>query len=902
MPGEGVVAIGATFDKTNVDAGLGSTQEMVKASMEGISASITEANAKSKAAWKGLSDEVKASAATMNAEALKVAESSKAVAAAQGDVRRAWTLSKDAAIPLEQSMGTLAAAQVRLTEAQAAQVAASRQQAAVIAEAAEEEALSQNIVVRAFQKMALNVRESLESVQEKVIETAETSGVEAEGISAGFGGLSKLLGAGLAVGFAANYIDGLAKINVELEHLATKSGISITSLAGLQQILKEAGGDFEAVATGLVRMESNVEKLSEGKGAPAGLADAFTHLGLKLEDVRRAKPEELLQMIATGMANSADANIRANSAITIFGRGGQALIPVLREQGELLTANMEKTGKLTGITDQSAEAARRWTQDVARLSAQFRSVMIPVMEHAEDVIRGIASVFEVAAAILVSAFEGVATAIVAMFAPLYRFGILMKDIFTGNWTALRDDAERERTAFVDTWKTGFAEIKANWAEVAHTFAGNTELPPMPDTADSEGGGFTPPVKKGRRNAAFEADKQQLDEQKLDHRVNLEDEIEFWKEKLAAAKKGSDEYKAIVATLAGLMQKEDRKPKIAPGSIETESPSLPRAQAEFEAAMEKEVKATETAIKEEMTAYRDQAEEKIRLAHEDYVDVEKNANFEVQMGRMTSQQRIAVLRQAASQENQIRQTQSKFIEMLDSNDVKRYEADLKKEEQDTRDFTRQMRQLFQQLTLEIQDSWKKGFDKMTAQFNTDVAQWVTTGKGFEQSMAKMMDGIAENFVKNLLKMMEQEALAAIQHKALMSQKIIADAKAAAADAYQWAASWGGPVAGVIAAAAAFAGVMAFDSFAAGGVVQGGGGMAVPILAHAGERVLSPAQTANFEKMVSNSSSSSSTVNHTTHLTQNMNGYDKAGMKAALREHADDILDIVQSGYRSGQLSA
>lgn len=902
MSGDGVVSIGATFDKTNVDAGLGETQEMVKASMDAISATITEANAKSKAAWKGLSDEVKQSAASMNAEALKVAESSKAVAAAQADVRRAWTLSKDASIPLEQSMGTLAAAQVRLTEAQAAAAAAAKEQATAVAAAAEEEALSQNVVVAAFQRMSISVRESLTAVQEKMVQTAETSGLEAEGISAGFGGLSKLLGAGLVVGFAANYIDGLAKINVELEHLATKTGISITSLAGLQQILKEAGGDFEAVATGLVRMESNVEKLSEGKAAPVQLADAFTNLGLKLDDVRKADPGDLLQMIASGMAKTADANIRANSAIAIFGRGGQALIPVLREQGEQLSENMKKEGDLTGITDKTAEAARRWTQDVARLSAQFRNVMMPVMEHAEDVIRFVAAGFEAAAAVIVSAFEGIATAIVSMFAPLYRYGILMKDVFTGNWGALQADAKATTSAFVDTWKAGFAEIKANWAEVHRTFAERSELPPMPKGTDSEGGDYEPPAKKGRRNAAFEADRQQLDEIKLDHEVTLEEEIKFWQQKLSIAKKGSDEYKSIVATLAPLEQKEDRKPKVAaPAPPETQSQDMSSDSAAFIATLQDQVKTTQNATREQLQAYRDLAEEKIRLAHEDYEDVEKNSQFEVQMGRMTAMERLAVLRQAAVQEQQIRQAESKFIAMLDSNEQKKYEADLKKEEQDTRQFTRQITQLNQQAALQTEKVWQQAYQRMTAQINQDVAKWIVTGQSFEKSMAKAMAGITENFIANMLKMMEQEIMAAITHKSLMSQQIIADAKTAAANAYNWASSWGGPPAGVIAAAAAFAGVMAFDSFAAGGVVQGGGGMAVPILAHAGERVLSPAQTSNFEKMVNQSSSSSATHN-TTHLTQNLNGYDRAGMKAALRDHADDILSIVQGGYRSGALSA
>ena len=98
-------------------------------------------------------------------------------------------------------------------------------------------------------------------------------------------------------------------------------------------------------------------------------------------------------------------------------------------------------------------------------------------------------------------------------------------------------------------------------------------------------------------------------------------------------------------------------------------------------------------------------------------------------------------------------------------------------------------------------------------------------------------------------------------------------------------------------------MAFDTFDAGGVVRGGGGMGVPILAHAGERVLTQNQTENFHKLVDQSTSQATSAS-TTHLHQtlNLNGYDRAGMKSALREHASDILDIVRGGYRAGALTA
>lgn len=902
MPGEGIVSIGATFDKTNVDAGLGGTQEMVKATMESISNDVTQAAAKTRSAWKNLSEDVKAAASTVTAESLKVAEATRLQAQAFADLRRATILSRDASLSEAQQNAVLAAAQQKVAESTAQVAGAKQAEAEAVAAAAEEEELSENVVVRAFQRAAAGISESTEVIREQLVETAETGGLTAEGLTAGFAGFGKLLGAGIAVGFAAHYIDELAKVNVELEHLSAKTGISIESLAGLQQILKESGGDFETVATGLVRMESNTEKLAQHN---KGLEEAFTNLGLNLKEVWKAKPEELLQMIATGMSKTADANVRANSAIAIFGRGGQALIPILREQGAQLTANMKTTGELTGITDESAEAARRWTQDTARLSSEFRSVMIPVMEHAEDVVRGIASVFELVAAVGVSAFEAVATAIVASLKWMGKLGLAITDLVTGNFKQMVVDARDSVGAFTDTWKDGFREIKSNWEEVYHTFHDNSQLPPAPQPGEEVTPGDLPV--KTKKVTAFQRDEEALNLERLSaaqhgYALGIEGEIDFWNKRLAAAKKGGDEYREIIAKLAALEEQRVKAGKRSKPEEFAEVSHIANLTKEFELAdavtsamAEKEIKATEHATKEETEAFREALDEKMRLAAEGYKDAEQKANDEVRMGRMTSQERIAALRAAAAQEYQIELGLIRSKEALDMGDAQKYQQELNRELQMTRQHDQQMAQLARQSADQTQQVWMQAWQKMTTEFNAAFAKWIVTGKGFVQSLAQMWAGMVENFSKNILKMAEQYLLGLALQKSGQKSQILADAKTAAANAYS--AVSGIPVVGPflapVAAAGAFAGVMAFDSFNEGGMVTKGGGAHVPILAKAGERVLSQSQTQNFETLVNTRTDSSSSSN-----TINMGGLEQHfhGSQPSPRDAARGM----QSALRRGRL--
>lgn len=196
--------------------------------------------------------------------------------------------------------------------------------------------------------------------------------------------------------------------------------------------------------------------------------------------------------------------------------------------------------------------------------------------------------------------------------------------------------------------------------------------------------------------------------------------------------------------------------------------------------------------------------------------------------------------------------------------------------------------------------KQALDKMETDIAHLFATAITTQESWAQASARLFGQVANQFITNLVKMGEQEVVAALLHKNLLKQGIIADADSAAAKAFNWASGWGGPVAGAIAAAAAFAGVLAFDSFEAGGVVNGSHGMPVPIMAHAGERVLSASQTQNFHSLVDSRQGGAAGGVHLNYNPQ-VSAYDKTGVSKMLRDHMSDIHDIVRQGMKSGALN-
>jgi hypothetical protein len=905
MP-DGILSIGAVFEKAQLEGDFTEASEMVKSATEGWSTAFESSKKATREAAAAMQASVRAFAADVSANAIKAAEGLRGVTAAQTEVRLAAKLMKDSTVDANFGILAMATAQQKLA-------VASAEAAPAVRALAEEVAASSVPAASAWQRAALSIRESLTSVQEKLVETAETGKLSAEGMTAGFAGLGSLLGAGIAAGFAGQFLDGLAKVNVALDHLHIETGISITDLAGLQEIAKEAGSEWDPIATGLTRMNKN---LNDSVPPTKQLMEALAGVNLTIADFKGLTPEEKLGRIARAFAETTNDANRTAAAYAIFGRGGVALISMLVEQGDQLEANMKRFGTLTRVTGESAAAARRWTEDTAKLSAEFRGVMMPVMEHAEDVIMGIVGAWDAAAAVLQTVFEGIATGVVALGRHFAGLGNIIWDGLTGNFGKIAADFKALNDGVVETFKKGAGDIAESWKKVFSDFVGTG--------MDAING------------------------------------------KLAALSKSDIAAKGAPGTPDGASDQSGSDGSGSGGrsggrgAFAAMGPPVlasgPQTQSQDMSGIE--VAAVQSATAEEIKAYRNAAEEKIRLAGEAYAAVEKSADNEVKLGVMTAQQRAAVLTEAAKRESDIRQAQYALLEMYDGTSVKRFEEDLRPQETAAAQWALKMEQISAEVAQRQQQQYQQMFSAITGPLNSFTDHWLTNGQRMGVAFQKMYDQMAMTAINTLLKIAERwvaheillsaahaaglatrrtqdgvsyalsdgqmkaeldkwiamEWLKVTHHAAANAAKTMSDAAAAFAGATAAAAAAGaqvmaqhaaaqsaaGAAAAVAAAAAAPGGIAAaiaagaatygaispyvvLSAFEQGGVVGGFGGGTVPILAHAGERVLSQSQTQNFESMVNQSTSSKSSEVHF-HDHSNWNGVDGASVEGMYKKNA------------------
>jgi hypothetical protein len=163
----------------------------------------------------------------------------------------------------------------------------------------------------------------------------------------------------------------------------------------------------------------------------------------------------------------------------------------------------------------------------------------------------------------------------------------------------------------------------------------------------------------------------------------------------------------------------------------------------------------------------------------------------------------------------------------------------------------------------QKEYQQYLSSFNSAFASAFAQVASGHETLGKAAMKIYDQMAMSFLKNMALTMMAEVEGALLHKTLAQQKQLTDAKGAAGGA--WNATAGipiiGPVLAPIAAAAAFAGVMAFDD---GGMVPS----TQMSLVHAREAVLNPRQTENFRQMTEQGAGGAVTHNYgDTHIHAN-----------------------------------
>jgi len=197
-----------------------------------------------------------------------------------------------------------------------------------------------------------------------------------------FGAGVTAIGAGItAVGIAlaAPFIKAaniFASMGDSVEKMATRTGLSAEALSELGFAAEQSGADIGILEVGIRTMQRSVNDLGRGLTTAK---DAFSDLGLTMQDLEGLSPEEQFKLIGDQISKIEDPTKRAAVAMQLMGRGGQKLLALFKDGLPGVEALQQQARDLgLTISSKDAKLAAEYTDQMNILSRVMRRGLFSV--------------------------------------------------------------------------------------------------------------------------------------------------------------------------------------------------------------------------------------------------------------------------------------------------------------------------------------------------------------------------------------------------------------------------------------------------------------------------------------------------------------------------------------------
>lgn len=152
----------------------------------------------------------------------------------------------------------------------------------------------------------------------------------------------------------------------QLEDLSQQTGVSVETLSALSIVAETTGGNIEAIAASLGIFQKNLEASLDPTSKQAKL---FDQLHISTLDT-----EEALNQTLKRLAEMPEGFRQTSTALELFGRGGKAVLAILKETGGDLDAAKEKFRELGILVgNDTAKKADEFNDQMRIVQLQLRS-------------------------------------------------------------------------------------------------------------------------------------------------------------------------------------------------------------------------------------------------------------------------------------------------------------------------------------------------------------------------------------------------------------------------------------------------------------------------------------------------------------------------------------------------
>lgn len=181
---------------------------------------------------------------------------------------------------------------------------------------------------------------------------------------------------------ASSYVASVSTAIDQTSDLAQRIGMGVESLQALQMAAKLSGIDD---ATGALQKLT----VAIGNAAESGDTKAFEQLGISFEALEAMSPEEQFRAVQSAIAALPTVTQRAAAAVSVFGKSGVELLPLMSQNLEEIDARMRRLGAIVG-TDQ-VEAIGSMNDALDMVQATFDGIIGNVVGNLAPVVESLAN-------------------------------------------------------------------------------------------------------------------------------------------------------------------------------------------------------------------------------------------------------------------------------------------------------------------------------------------------------------------------------------------------------------------------------------------------------------------------------------------------------------------------------
>ncbi len=198
-----------------------------------------------------------------------------------------------------------------------------------------------------------------------------------------------------ALGVAVKSLANAADV---ADDTAKRTGLTVEAVQELGYVAKMTGSNLATVEVALRTMQKG---LMDSGTESAAFTSALETLGLSLAELRAMNPQAQFDALSQAIAGVTDPSQRAGLAMTVFGRAGTALLPMLAEGADGIAKLKDEAHKYGYVMSQEvAEAGSNFNDNLDRLKGSLGGLaqqvvagLLPTLNSlvkcAADVVTGI---------------------------------------------------------------------------------------------------------------------------------------------------------------------------------------------------------------------------------------------------------------------------------------------------------------------------------------------------------------------------------------------------------------------------------------------------------------------------------------------------------------------------------